>query len=278
MDKVHRIFKISSKTPYIDLNTYYRTKAANTFESDFFKLMNNSCFGKFLECVRDRIDLKIVTNKKSLGKYVKKPNFKDRFIFSENIVAVQLEKELSKVLMYDYHYNVFLKTYGSDNVNLCYMDTDSFLYEITTDDIYHDLKDILQCHFDTSNFPVTHPPHSLINKKVVGKLKDETAGDPIVEYVGLRPKMYSFITNKSKLIKRAKGVKNSAIREFKFKDYFDTLQTNMTMYSSFQIIQSKKHKLHTIVVNKAALSPHDDKRVTLANSIDTLPYGHYSLE
>lgn len=294
--KIHRVLKFKQKkwlAPYIEVNSMMRASAKNTFESDFYKLMNNSCFGKFMENVRNRIDLKIVTNEKSLFRQVNKPNFKDRIIFAENVTAVQLDKEriifdkplyvgfavldLSKVLMYHYHYNVFLKKYGIENVTLCYTDTDSFLYNIRTQDIYSDIAGELNKYFDTSNFPTSHFCFSEKNKKVVGLLKDETFGDPIVEFVGLRPKMYSYITNNEITVKKSKGIKKSAVDGFTFNDYLNTFKDSKSVYSSFYTIQSKKHNVQTTLVNKKSLCSFDNKRCTLPDGVQTLPYGHYSL-
>lgn len=159
-----------------------------------------------MENVRKRIDLKIVTNKRSLNRLVKKPIFKERIILTKNLVSIQLEKgkivfykplyvgfsilELSKVLMYKLHYDVFLKTYGPQNINLCCIETDSLLYLINTTELYDDISNDLKHYFDASNFPGEHRCYSDKNKKVVGMLKDETAGDVSNEYIGLRPKMY----------------------------------------------------------------------------------------
>ncbi|HRP37928.1 MAG TPA: hypothetical protein PLS50_09045, partial [Candidatus Dojkabacteria bacterium] len=98
--------------------------------------------------------------------------------------------ELSKVLMYDFHYNTMKPRYG-DNLKLLFTDTDSLCYEITTEDVYQDMKQN-QNSYDFSEYPQTHPLFSAENKKIIGKFKDETNGTPIHEFVGLRSKLYSF--------------------------------------------------------------------------------------
>ena len=130
---------------YIDLNTGLRAKATNTFEKDFFKLTNNSVFGKTMENIRNRVDIKLITNEKEANKLISKPNFNHRTIFTENVIAVHMKKtkvyynkplylgmcilDLSKTLMYDFHYNYIKKKYG-EGASLLFTDTDSLAYEI----------------------------------------------------------------------------------------------------------------------------------------------------
>ena len=137
--------------PYIELNTNLRAKAKNNFEKDFFKLMNNSVFGKTMENIRNRVDVKLVNTKEKLRKLVAKPNFRSLKIFSENLVSVHMKKtsltmnkpiylgmcilELSKTIMYDFHYQYIKPKYG-EKAKLLFTDTDSFMYEIETEDFY----------------------------------------------------------------------------------------------------------------------------------------------
>ena len=101
-----------------------------------------------------------------------------------------------------FHYNFIQRTFAF--AQLLYTDTDSLTYHITTEDVYEDLKPHLQL-FDTSDYPPDHPLYSSVNKKVMGKMKDETAGVPIQEFVGLRSKMYSMLYN-NQAKKKAKGI------------------------------------------------------------------------
>ena len=139
---------------YIMLNTRLRMAAKNEFEKDFFKLMNNSVFGKTMENIRNRKEMKLVTSEQKYRKYVMKPNFKDGHPFSKHLFAVEMEKtettmnkpvylrqpvlHLSKTLMYEFHYNYMRPKY-SRTIKLRYMDTDSFVYEIETEDFYRDI-------------------------------------------------------------------------------------------------------------------------------------------
>ena len=194
---------------YIDFNTEKQKHAKNSFEKDFFKLMNNSVFGKTMENLCKRFDIRLVTNEKKLLKLTSKPTYVSSKIFNENLVAVHKIKEtltlnrpayvgmcivdLSKTLMYDFHYNYIKNKYG-DRAKLLFTDTHSLTYEIEAEDVYQDSwydKD----KFDNSDYPETSPYHDKTNKKVIGKFKVEGACIPIVEFVGLKSKMYSYIKN-----------------------------------------------------------------------------------
>ena len=197
---------------YIDFNTDKRKHAKNSFEKDFFKLMNNSVFGKTMENLRKRVDVKLVTTDKKLDKITSKPTYVSSKIFNENLMAVHKIKEvltlnrpayvgmcildLSKTLMYDFHYNYIKKKYG-DRAKLLFTDTDSLTYEIETEDVYTNFwndKDM----FDNSDYPENSPYYCNANKKVIGKFKDEACGIPITEFVGLKSKMYSYIKSDEK--------------------------------------------------------------------------------
>ena len=112
---------------------------------------------------------------------------------------------VSLTLMYDFHYN-YIKNKYADRAKLLFTDTDSLTYRIEAEDIYEDFwydKD----KFDNSDYPENSPYRDKTNKKVIGKFKDETASIPIVEFVGLKSKMYSYIKNDEQGGKTAKGIK-----------------------------------------------------------------------
>ena len=178
---------------YIMLNTRLRKDAKNEFEKDFFKLMNNSVFGKTMENIRNHKDMKLVTSDKKYLKYVMKPNFKGGHPFSKHLFAVEMGKteitmnkpvylgqailDLSKTLMYEFHYDYMRPKYGS-KVKLCYMDTDSFVYEIETKDFYRDIAKDVKKSFDTSGYSKDDTRLLPIgeNKKVIGLMIDELGG------------------------------------------------------------------------------------------------------
>ena len=224
LKKIYRVLSFDQSPwlkTYIDFNTRQRTNAKNAFEKDFFKLMNNSVFGKTMENIRKREDIKLVTNEKQLSKLTSKPTFINSKIFNENLLAVHKIKEsltlnrpayvgmcildLSKTLMYDFHYNFVKNKYGN-KAKLLFTDTDSLTYEIEAEDVYQDFwkhKDM----FDNSDYSSNHQYFDATNKKVIGKFKDEAAGVPITEFVGLRSKMYSYIKDNNNGGKTAKGIK-----------------------------------------------------------------------
>ena len=280
---------------YITLNTKLRTEAKNEFEKDFFKLMNNAVFGKTMENIRNRVDIKLVNNKKQAEKLSAKPNFKHCNIFREDLVAIHMKKtkldfdkpvylgmcilDLSKTLMYDFHYNYIKKKYG-DKAKLLLTDTDSLMYEIQTEDFYKDIKGDVKNRFDTSGYPPDHPSGipSGFNKKVLGMFKDEVNGNVIDEFVGLRAKLYSYKMFEGEESKKCKGVKKSVVKKsITHEDYKKCLTDQKPQLRKMNVIRSYKHDIFTEEVNKVALSANDDKRYILEDGINTLPLGHYRI-
>lgn len=299
LKRINRILKFNQSPwlkPYIDWNTDKRTHAQNPFEEDLFKKMNNAMFGKSIENIRKRLNLELVSSQKRMEKLVCKPNFLDRVIYSESLAAVSCSKEsilfnkpiyigfsvleLSKVHMYSFHYNVMKKYFGT-KIRLLYSDTDSLFYEILTDDIYDQMNSPeLKQYFDTSNYDKNHPCFSMKNKKVLGLFKDECSGKIIVEYIGLRPKLYCYKIFESLVKKKAKGIKNNVVqRGITFDDFKSCLlDRNSNICKQQTTFKSKKHVIRTVTVNKIALNARDDKRVTLNDGVNTLAYGHYKLK
>ena len=295
---IHRGIKFKESPwleKYISLNTKLRTEAKNEFEKDFFKLMNNAVFGKTMENIRNRVDVKLVNNKKRAEKLSAEPNFKHCNIFSEDLVAIHMKKtkldfdkpvylgmcilDLSKTLMYDFHYNYIKKKYG-DKAKLLLTDTDSLMYEIQTEDFYKDISGDVKDRFDTSSYPSDHPSSisSGFNKKVLGMFKDEVNGDIIDEFVGLRAKLYSYKMFEGKESKKCKGVKKSVVKKsITHEDYKKCLLTGNEQLRKQNIIRSYKHEVYTEEVNKVALSASDDKRYILEDGINTLALEHYKI-
>ena len=133
--------------------------------------MNNSVFGKTMENIRNRVDIRLVTNEDQVRKLISKPNYQHRTIFCENLIAIHMKKtrllfsksvylgmcilDLSKNLMNDFHYNYIKPKYG-ENAEVVFTDTDSLMYEITTEDFYRDISSDVHKKFDTSNFEKDH--------------------------------------------------------------------------------------------------------------------------
>ena len=273
--------------PYIRKNTELRKATDNSFEKDFFKLMNNSVFGKTIENIRKRQNIKLVDNRKTALKLSKKPNFERVTIFDKNLIAVHMKKtevyfnkpvyvgqailDLSKTLMFDFHYN-YIKDKYNNKAELLFTDTDSLMYQIQTEDFYKDISNDVESKFDTSDYPKEHPSGILtgVNKKVIGMFKDEVAGKQISHFIGLRPKLYSFKIEEGKNVKKCKGIKKSVVSKgITFEHYFDCLFTGEKQMRSMKIIQSNNHDIYSKEVNKIALSCDDDKRLVQSNKVDT---------
>ena len=181
--------------------------------------------------------------------------------------------EISKTLMYEFWYD-YMKPKYDNNVKLCYMDTDSFIMNIKTNDFYKDISNDVENRFDTSNFEVNQPLPTGKNKKVIGLMKDELGGEIITEFVTLRPKTYSFLTDDGKEYKKAKGTKKSIIKKMiKFNDYKKCLLNGEIILKSQQRFISNKHDAYTENINKIALSNNVDKKIVLSNKITSYPYG-----
>ena len=281
--------------PYIDMNTNLRAQAKNNFEKDFFKLMNNSVFGKTMENIRNRVDVKLVNNKEKARKLVAKPNFRHCKIFSEDLVAIHMKNksltmnkpvylgmgilDLSKTILYDFHYNYIKPMYG-DKASLLFTDTDSLMYEIETEDFYKDISGDVKNRFDTSDYPDNHPSGipTGCNKKVLGVFKDEATGKCIKEFVGLRAKLYSFRMYEGEESKKCKGIKKKVVeKSIIHEDYKTCLFTGKEQLRNMNIIRCYEHEVYTEEVNKVALSAEDDKRYIMEDGIHTMAWGHYKL-
>lgn len=305
LKKVHRVIKFKQSLylkEYIDLNTRLRQQSTSVFDQDLFKLFNNSYFGKTLEDTENRVDVRLVNkwqdNENTTKKHccaeelIARPNFHSSTIFCENLVAIQMSREkvildkpiyigfsvleLSKSHMYDFHYSIMKKIY-ENRLSLCYTDTDSFLYSIKTKDFYEDLKTIFLNYFDTSNYPLSNIFQICQqNKKVPGLFKDELGGNILLEFVGLRSKLYSIKTANME-IKKAKGVKKSIAKTLKFSDYTDVLFTGKEIKKTNINFRSIKHIIFTQEQHKVALSRRDDKRFILKDNITTKSWGHHTI-
>ena len=238
--------------------------------------MNNSVFGKTMDNLRKGVDVRLATSEKKLLKLTSKPIYVSSKIFNENLVAVHKIKEalilnrpayvgmcildLGKTLMYDFHYNYIEKKYG-DKAKLLFTDTDSLTYEIEIQDVYQDFwndKD----KFDNSGYPENSPCYDKTNK-VIGKFKDEAASTPIVEFVGLKSKMYSYIKNDEKGGKTAKGIKKNIIKNYTKHEDYKYVLNNKQSHHKMKTIRSQKHQLGSYETKKY----HSAASMTSATSI-----------
>ena len=299
--KIHRAIKFKQSKflkPYIDLNTEMRNKSKNKLEKDCYKLFNNSIYGKSLENIDKRVDIRLITHWENIGKkqgaqtLIAKPNYKDRLVFNENFVAIQMEKvkvtynkpvfvgftvlELSKTVIYNFYYDYIKAKYGAKAI-LCYMDTDGLVILVETPDFYSDIQENLD-YFDTSNYPENNKFNITKNKSILGRMKDEFAGDPPVNFYGTGAKAYC-VNLEHKCEKKAKGIKKNVINaSISAQDYRDVVENSETKFRKMNIFKSILHEMYTQLKNKVALCPKDDKRYVIPGSYRTLAWGHKHIE
>ena len=295
--KLHKTMSFKQKPwlkQYIDFNTQKRTLAKNEFEKDFFKLMNNAVFGKTMENVKNRVDLRIATTEERAIRHFTKPtyknseyfnglymieHFKKKIVYDKPIYVGTSILDLSKVCMMDFHYNVIQKNFHG-NYNLLYSDTDSLVYSIRCPDIY-DWMNKNRHHFDLSE---TVRPEMLdtTNKKVIGKMKDEANGHIITEFTALNPKVYSFkhqtydqsMNIKIKNKKTCKGVSKVVVKnEINHDDYVSVLTTGETINRTVTGFRSYNHEIFTVRTSKSALTAFYDKQV-MVDELHCLPFGY----
>ena len=213
--KIHRLLKFKQSDwmkKFIDFNTKKTMNAANDVEKDFFKLMINSAYGKIMENLRKRINVRFVNNGKDFLKYTSRPTYVTHKLFGKDFAPIHEIKpvlilnkqiyvdftvlDLSEWMMYDFYYNFIKKNF---NAELLFTDTDSLTYEIKSENVYEDFfkwEDL----FDFSNHSKDLKLFDDSNKKVIGKLKDEYGGVIIDEFVVLKSKMYSMKKKKKMVV------------------------------------------------------------------------------
>ena len=203
------------------MNRKFKKEAKGEFEKDFFKLMNNSVFGKTMENVRKHRDIKLVTTEEKRIKLVSEPNYHTTKHFSKNLLAIEMKKtkvkmnkpvylgmsilDISKMLMYEFWYD-YVKPKYKDKAKLCYMDTNSFVIHIFTEDLFEDINNDVERWFDTSNYDKNdkRPLSISMNKKVIGLFKDELGGKIMKEFCVLRAKIYTYSMDDDSEKKRQK--------------------------------------------------------------------------
>ena len=277
------------------MNTKLRKEAKNEFEKDFFKLINNAVFGKTMENVRNRREVKLVVTEERREKLTSESNYDSCKQFSENLMAIEMRKtrvlmdkpiavgqavlDISKTLIYELWYD-YLKPIYQDNIKLCCMDTDSFIIHIQTDNFFKDIANDVDKWFGTSKYDKNdnRPLEIGKNKKGIGKFKDELDRKIMVEFIALRAKTYAstHLDNEDQLVehKKAKGTKKCVIKKhLNFDLYKKVLFNNETIRCSQQRFKSDYHIVYTQTVHKNALSNKDDKRIQSFNGVTTYPYG-----
>ena len=279
--------------PYIMFNTLMRQKATNESDKNFFKLANNAVFGKTMENVRRYKEVKFASDPKKQSKLFSNPRLRQVKIYGERLAAYYLAKketvlekpiavgsailDISKIYMYQFHFDFMLPTYGYRNVKVHMTDTDSFVYGVQTEDLYADFAKEMD-RFDFSGYPIDHPLYSTVNKKVLGKMKDETNGELISQFIGNRAKMYSILLQSQKSQMRAKGVSRTTLKKkITHQDYVDTLEGGLTLRHVMRNIQRDGHQIVSREQNKVSLCAYDDKRFLLDDGKTSLAYGNFRI-
>ena len=292
LKRVHRVLEFKQECwmePYIRMNTEFRKNAKSNLEKNFY--MNNSVFGKTMENLRNRVEIKTVRSDETdkIRRLVASSLYSRQVMFSNDLVRIDMHKsklilntpvytgmmlvDNSKILLYDFFYNELKKQYGP-SCKLLYTDKDSLLLEIETDDVNKDIESNKNL-YDTSDYQEGHPLKSNANKKVLGKMKDECAGTPIAECVCLRPKMYSILKADEKIIKKAKGVKECIVnKQIMHEQYKETLFGTKQLWHGMNILRSERREIYGMHVNKTLLSPFDSKRWIADDGIHTNAYGY----
>ncbi|EKX44397.1 hypothetical protein GUITHDRAFT_175435 [Guillardia theta CCMP2712] len=300
LTKIHRVITYKQQAwlkPWIDKNTDLRKLSKNDFEKDYYKLMNNAVFGKTMENVRNRVKVKLPTTLEKAQKYSNKPNCTKWEIIHNEMVLVSLKEEsvkldkpiyagfsildLSKYLMYDFYYNIMKPKY-KENLKLLATDTDSFFFAVYTEDLYNDIWEMRE-HFDMSEYSKENPLHDETNKKVIGKFKDELGDKIMSEFIGVRPKCYSYKKYSMKdgyeNVKKLKGVPSAIVKtDIKHDDYDKCVSENKPLTCKVHGIRSSKLQNYTIKQSKTALSNTDDKRYwDVSLGFSSLALGHYRI-
>ena len=168
--------------------------------------------------------------------------------------------------------------YGLEKLKLCYMDTDSLLYDIKTEEYYEDIADDVPARFNTSGYCPDRPLPVGLNKKVIGLMKDELGGKIMTEFMALRPKLYSYKVLDGSEDNKCKGIKKCVVKKtLTFEDYKTCLFNDSTEYRSQLMFRLVTHEVHTIEVNKVSLNRDDDKWISRKDGISTFARGHKDL-
>ena len=199
---------------------------------------------------------------------------KIKVVMNKPVYLGQAILDLSKIVMYEFHYDYMKRKYNDNKLTLCYMDMDSLIYDIETDNFYKDIADDVKDRFDTSGYNPDMPLPVGLNKKVIGLMKDELGGETMTEFVTLKPKMYAYKTESVKS-KKCKGIKKCVVKKtISFKDYKNCLLSGGPSYRSQLMFRSLKHEVRTLEGNKLVLNRDDDKCITV-NGISSLARGNY---
>jgi len=294
--KIHRIISFSQSRwlkGWIDVCTKQRQDAKSDFETDLAKREANATFGKTVEQVRNRQNIRLIVDETKLRKAVSKPSYRMSQIINPDLVMVRGQRqkvilnkpiavgfcilELSKLVIYRFYYDYMKPRYGK-KCKLLFTDTNSLCLEIETPDLFHNMGEAMDL-YDTSNFETDHPLYSTRNHRVLGKMKSEKGSVPPLEFVGLRAKMYGLSCGK-KSQRKVKGIKKNYIKKhIRHESFLEIIRNpELTTDATFRLFQSRNHEVRTVEINKLCLSTFDDKRYILDDEVSTLAYGHQGIQ
>ena len=205
---------------------------------------------------------------------------KIKVVMNKLVYLGQAILDLSKIIMYEFHYDYMVPKYGLETLRLCYMGTDSLVYDIKTEDFYGDIANDVEARFNISGYSKTdfRPLPISLNKKVIGLMKDNLGGKIMTEFMALKPKLYSYRELDGSENKKCKGIKKCIVKKtLTFEDCKTCLFSDSTEYRSQLMFRSAKHEVHTIEVNKVTLNRDDDKRISWKDGISTFVRGHKDL-
>ena len=290
---VHTVYKFKQSpwlAKYIKHNTEQRKKAKTEFEKHFYKLMNNSFYGKTIENIRKRLNLDLI-DKSDVHRILNrqsKLSFDDKIAeyekfnwYSFNKETIKFTKpiyvgfsvlDLSKLLMYEWYYDKMQPYFGEYNLELHYLDTDSFIFSFKPiKSLIEDLKHFKD-DFDFSDLDPSHELYSQVNKKVIGKMELETAPElDLIEGVFFRSKSYSLNIKQNSSFCKHKGVQDH--NKYTLKDYKYCLENNEIEYGVNYSFRSNKHNITMVKQKKIALNTFDDKRC-YNDKYNSIPWGH----
>ena len=298
LTKIHTVVKFTQKQflkPYISYNSQKRAQAKTDFHKDYYKLKNNSLFGKTMEDVRKHSDYKLATTIEQHNRYTASPLFYTRNIITETLEGIHMYKpkvtlnkpifigqavlDHSKLAMYTLFYNTLPSCPLIHDIRLLGGDTDSFFLQLTVEQhtTPGDILTSLKKYVDFSNYPPTHPLFSSENTARLGCFKDEVRGRTIDEIILLRPKMYSIKCDSldsrgESTIKRAKGIGRSVVEHMGHEAYQQAYHNHTESTVNMTIIRSIQHTVHTITIQKRGLCCWDDKRVWISAN-ESVPHG-----
>ena len=309
ISKVHKVLKFQQRKwllPFINFCTAHRKAATTSFDKDYYKALVCCLFGKLLENKRKYVDVKFAFTKQKAKQLIRKPTVQrvshvfnsELLIFfmkkltvclDKNIAGGQAVLDISKILMYEFHYFYMTPLY-KDFFYIVATDTDSFFYYIVypnkDGDFYADMKRD-SVHYDLSEYSVLDKIkpdlYDSTNMKVVGVMKDHYSRFLPLKIIALKPKMYALvlldcIQMSQVQLKKAKGFSKNVIKNtLKFNDYRKVLQCGKNLDIEMTVIRSIGHEVQTLKIRKSGLNAFDSKRIYI-DSNNSIAHGHYQAD